>query len=177
MDAQSADPIRKAIRDIPDFPKPGILFKDIAPILMNPELFRLAIQHFVNECSVRRVQKIAGIDARGFLFGATVAHELKIGFAPVRKKGKLPGETLSHAYQLEYGEAELEIQTDAFAPGERVVLVDDLLATGGTARAAMSLIESTGAKVVQVQFVIELAFLKGREVLAPTPVYSIVSVD
>lgn len=177
MDAQSADPIRKAIRDIPDFPKPGILFKDIAPILMDPALFRLVIQHFVNECSVRNVQKVAGIDARGFLFGATVAHELGIGFVPVRKKGKLPGETLSHAYQLEYGEAELEIQTDAFAPGERVVVVDDLLATGGTAKAAVSLIEKTGAKVVQVQFVIELAFLKGREVLSPAPVYSIVSIE
>ena len=177
MDAHSADPIRKAIRDIPDFPKPGIIFKDITPILSDPALFRLAIQHFVNECSVRNAQKIAGIDARGFIFGATVAHELKIGFVPVRKKGKLPGETLSYAYQLEYGEAELEIQTDAFQPGERVVVIDDLLATGGTARAAISLIESTGAKVVQVQFVIELAFLKGREVLEPTPTYSIVTIE
>jgi len=177
MDAQSAEPVRRAIRDIPDFPKPGIVFKDITPILSDPALFRLAIQHFVNECSVRNVQKIAGIDARGFLFGATVAHELRIGFVPVRKKGKLPGETLSHAYQLEYGEAELEIQAGAFVPGERVVVIDDLLATGGTAKAAVSLIESAGAKVVQVQFVIELSFLKGRETLAPAPVYSIVRVD
>lgn len=173
----SLDVLRGAIRDVPDFPKPGIVFKDITPILGDPDLFRMAIQHFVQQCAGKRITRVAGIDARGFLFGATVAHELGVGFVPVRKKGKLPYETVSHAYALEYGEAEIEIHTDSFVEGERVALIDDLLATGGTARAAINLIEGVGATVVQAQFLIELGFLKGRAALAPTPVLSLLAYD
>ncbi|HVE16554.1 MAG TPA: adenine phosphoribosyltransferase [Chthoniobacterales bacterium] len=173
----SLDVLRGAIRDVLDFPKPGIVFKDITPILGDPALFRIAIQHFVQQCAGKQITRVAGIDARGFLFGATVAHELGVGFVPVRKKGKLPCETVSHAYPLEYGEAEIEIHTDSFSEGERVALIDDLLATGGTARAAINLIEGVGAKVVQAQFLIELGFLGGRSLLAPTPVLSLLSFD
>lgn len=169
------DVLRGAVRDVPDFPKPGIVFKDITPVLADAELFRFIIGQFVEQCREHRVTRVVGIDARGFIFAATVAHELGVGFAPVRKKGKLPFKTVSHAYSLEYGEAEVEMHTDAVQPGERVALIDDLLATGGTARAAANLIEKIGATVVQAQFVIELEFLNGRGVLAPIPVYSILS--
>lgn len=170
----SLDILRNAIRDVPDFPKPGIVFKDITPVLSDPALFKLAIQHFVQRCAGKSVDKIAGIDARGFLFGATVAHELGIGFIPIRKKGKLPFTTISHSYALEYGEAEIEIHTDAVTPGERIVLIDDLLATGGTASASIRLLEKLGGHVIQAQFLIELAFLEGRAALQPTPVLSLV---
>lgn len=173
----SLDILRTAIRDVPDFPKPGIVFKDITPILSDPKLFRLAIQHFVQQCAGKPVDKIAGIDARGFLFGATVAHEMGVGFIPVRKKGKLPYDTISHTYALEYGEAEVEIHTDAAIQGERVVVIDDLLATGGTAGASIRLLEKLGANVIQAQFLIELDFLNGRSTLAPTPVLSILKFD
>lgn len=174
---QSTDILRAAIRDIPDFPKPGIVFKDITPVLSDPALFKLAIQHFVQQCAGKDIQKIAGIDARGFLFGATVAHELGLGFVPVRKKGKLPYDTISHTYALEYGEAEIEVHTDAVSAGERVAVIDDLLATGGTAGAAVRVLQKLGADIVQVQFLIELGFLHGRDALAPTPVVSILRFD
>jgi adenine phosphoribosyltransferase len=164
-----------AIRDIPDFPKPGILFKDITPVLLNPEYFRLVIEHFAARASALGADKVAGIDARGFLFGATVAYELDVGFVPIRKKGKLPYKTFGEAYALEYGEAEIEIHQDAFTPGEKVVLVDDLLATGGTAAAAISLIEKAGARVVEAQFLIELQFLNGREKLRDKEIDSILT--
>lgn len=173
----SLDILRSAIRDVPDFPKPGIVFKDITPVLSDPHLFKLAIQHFVQQCAGKNIDKVAGIDARGFLFGATVAHEMGIGFIPVRKKGKLPFTTISHSYALEYGEAEIEIHTDAVIEGERVVVIDDLLATGGTAGASIRLLEELGARVVQAQFLIELAFLDGRASLDPTPVLSLIKFD
>jgi adenine phosphoribosyltransferase len=162
-----------AIRDVPDFPKPGILFKDITPILLDPGHFQKVIGHFCARAKALDAGKIAGIDARGFLFGATVAYELGLGFVPIRKKGKLPYKTFGQAYALEYGEAEIEIHQDAFSPGEKVVLVDDLLATGGTAAAAIHLIEQAGATVVEAQFLIELEFLHGREKLAPSGVDAI----
>jgi adenine phosphoribosyltransferase len=169
--------LRDSIRDVPDFPKSGIVFKDITPVLSDPSLFKLAIQHFVQQCAGKSIDKIAGIDARGFLFGATVAHGMGIGFIPIRKKGKLPYTTISHSYALEYGEAEIEIHTDAINPGERVVLIDDLLATGGTAGASIHLLEKLGATVVQAQFLIELAFLDGRSALSPTPVLALIKYD
>ena len=169
----AASRLREAVRDVPDFPNPGVLFKDITPILKDGALLAAAIDHFVQGCEGQDIQKIAGIDARGFLFGATVADRLGIGFVPVRKKGKLPWNTACLSYKLEYGEAEIEVHTDAFAPGERVSLIDDLLATGGTAAAATKLVEMAGGTVVQTQFLIELAFLNGRSVLAPKPVKSI----
>lgn len=168
-----SDILRAAVRDVPDFPKPGILFKDITPILGDPALFRIAIDRFVADCEGMNIQKIAGIDARGFLFGATVADRLGLGFVPIRKKGKLPWKTESLAYQLEYGEAAIEVHTDAFAKGERVSLIDDLLATGGTAGAAVQLVEKAGGQVVQAQFLIELSFLDGASRFASVPTKSI----
>ncbi|MFA7343912.1 MAG: adenine phosphoribosyltransferase [Terrimicrobiaceae bacterium] len=167
--------IRAAIRAIPDFPKPGILFRDITPVLADPAIFRAAIGEFAGICRRAKAEKIAGIDARGFLFGATVAYELGLGFVPVRKKGKLPFHTITQSYDLEYGSSEVEIHTDAFAKGERVALIDDLLATGGTAGAAIKLIRQSGAHVVAAAFLIELAGLGGREVLGDVEVTSIVS--
>jgi adenine phosphoribosyltransferase len=168
------DPIlRAAVRDVPDFPKVGVLFKDITPILADGALLRRTIDHFVGAAQAAGAERIAGIDARGFLFGATVADRLGVGFIPVRKKGKLPFQTHSVAYKLEYGEADLEVHVDAFCEGERVVLVDDLLATGGTAAAAIQLVQACGAEVVAALFLIELEFLEGRVAVAPVPVHPI----
>lgn len=155
------------IRDVPDFPKPGILFKDITPVLGDPDLFKLAIDAFIEPVRDLKIDKIVGIDARGFIFGSVVATELNAGLVPVRKKGKLPYDTHSLAYALEYGENEVEIHTDAIGPGENVYLVDDLLATGGTAGAAQELIEKVGGNLVATGFLIELEFLKGRDKLSP----------
>jgi adenine phosphoribosyltransferase len=165
--------LQERIRDVPDFPKPGIIFKDITPMLLDAATFRAVIQDFVARARTANCTKVAGIDARGFLFGATVAFELGVGFVPIRKKGKLPSATIGQAYDLEYGQAEIEIHRDAFASGDRVVLVDDLLATGGTAAAALSLIERGGAAVTEALFLIELAALGGREKLTPHPVHSL----
>ena len=161
-----------AVRDVPDFPKPGVLFKDITPILSDGRLFRLAINCFVDASAALRVDKVVGIDARGFLFGAAVAYELGVGFVPVRKKGKLPFRTESAAYALEYGDAVVEMHVDAITPGERVVLIDDLLATGGTAAAAACLITKMGGVLAEAQFLIELEFLAGRKALAHLPIRS-----
>ncbi len=163
-------PLRAAIRDVPDFPKPGILFKDITPILADGALFKLSIDAFVESARPLGIDKVVGIDARGFLFGAAVAYELGVGFVPVRKKGKLPYKCQSAAYTLEYGEAVVEMHIDALRPGERVVLIDDLLATGGTAAAAVKLIGKMGAELVLAQFLIELSFLDGRKKLPTTAV-------
>ena len=161
----SFDRVRAAIRDIPDFPKPGILFKDITPILSDPALFKTVVDAFAARHKNSGVTKIAAVESRGFLFGAAVAYQLGLGLVPVRKKGKLPYKTVEQTYDLEYGTATLEIHQDAFRAGDRVVLIDDLLATGGTARAAAELIEKLGASVVEIDFLVELAFLKGRDKL------------
>lgn len=161
----SFDRVRSAIRDIPDFPKPGILFKDITPVLSDPDLFKTVVEAFAARHKNRGVTKIAAVESRGFLFGAAVAYQLGLGLVPVRKKGKLPYKTVEQTYDLEYGTATLEIHQDAFRAGDRVVLIDDLLATGGTARAAAELIEKLGASVVEIDFLVELAFLKGRDKL------------
>ncbi len=165
-------PLAAAVRDVPDFPKPGILFKDIMPLLADAATFRLSIDLFERAIlsAGLRLDKIVGIDARGFIFGAALAYKMGLGFIPVRKAGKLPGRTESVAYTLEYGESTVEMLSDALRPGERVVLVDDLLATGGTAAAAMKLIEKLGAETAGALFLIELEFLKGREKLALVPV-------
>ena len=162
--------LRAAVRDVPDFPKKGIVFKDITPILSDPALFRASIDLFLERCRGKKIDKIVGIDARGFLFGSTVAYELGVGFVPIRKRGKLPYKTEIAKYSLEYGEAEMEMHIDAMESGESVVLVDDLLATGGTSAAAAALIEKVGGKLLEAQFLIELDFLRGRERLKPTPV-------
>jgi len=161
----NSDTLKKAIRDIPDFPKPGISFKDITPILSDAKLFRYALDLFEAQCREKEVTKIAAIDARGFFFGGALSDRLDLGLVPIRKKGKLPYKTFEESYDLEYGSATLAIHEDAFEAGERVALIDDLLATGGTAAASAKLIGKAGGEVVQIQFMIELAFLKGREKL------------
>lgn len=159
--------IEAGIRDVHDFPKPGIVFKDITPVLGDGELFRLTTDSFADTLEGESVTKVIGIDARGFIFGAALADRIGAGFVPVRKKGKLPWETTGVAYSLEYGEAHVEIHKDAIRSGERVILVDDLLATGGTAGAAIKLVKELGGEIVCVSFLIELAFLEGRKNLDP----------
>lgn len=168
----NADPLKAAIRDVPDFPKPGIVFKDITPILQNAKLFRLAVDVLTERHRDRRIDKIAAIDARGFFFGGAMCERLGTGLVPIRKKGKLPYHTHERSYELEYGTATLTIHKDAFEPGEQVLLVDDLLATGGTAAASAGLIEQAGGVVVEIDFLIELAFLKGREKLRGYEVFA-----
>src|SRR5258708_18953413 len=172
MMADIMDRLRAGVRDVPDFPKKGIVFKDITPLLSDHALFRASIDLFLERCRGKEVDKIVGIDARGFVFGSAVAYELGVGFVPIRKRGKLPYRTEIAKYSLEYGEAEVEMHTDAVSEGERVVLVDDLLATGGTSAAAAALIRNAGADLVEAQFLIELEFLEGRKRLEPTPVTS-----
>ena len=167
--------IRAAIRDVADFPKPGIVFKDITPVLASPTLFRDAISLLCEAAAGHRVDKVAGIDARGFIFAAAVADRLGAGFIPIRKKGKLPWLTHAADYDLEYGSATVELHRDAVQPGESVLLVDDLLATGGTAAAALNLLEKLDARILGASFLIELAFLDGRPKLGHHPVSSIVA--
>ena len=172
MSADTVEKLRAAVRDVPDFPKKGIVFKDITPILSDPALFRASIDLFLERCRGKSIDKVVGIDARGFLFGSAVAYELGIGFVPIRKRGKLPFRTELAKYSLEYGEAEMEMHIDAIRAGERVVLLDDLLATGGTSAAASLLIRKAGGDLLEAQFLIELQFLHGRSLLEPTPVTS-----
>jgi adenine phosphoribosyltransferase len=172
MGSEIVEKLRAAVRDVPDFPKKGIMFRDITPVLSDPSLFRASIDLFLERCRGREVDKIVGIDARGFVFGSAVAYELGVGFVPIRKRGKLPYRTEIAKYSLEYGEAEVEMHTDAVTQGERVVLVDDLLATGGTSAAAAVLIRKAGGQLLEAQFLIELEFLEGRKRLEPTPVTS-----
>jgi len=164
--------LRAAVRDVPDFPKKGIVFKDITPVLNDPVLFRASIDLFLERCRGREIDKIVGIDARGFVFGSAVAYELGVGFVPIRKRGKLPYQTEVARYSLEYGEAEMEMHVDAIRASEQVVLVDDLLATGGTSAAAAVLIHKAGGHLLEAQFLIELESLHGRNRLEPTPVTS-----
>src|ERR1700722_12601409 len=158
-----ADQIKSAIRDIPDFPKPGIIFKDITPILKNPQLCMDIVDAFVARLKGTPIDAIAGIESRGFLFGLTLATKLGVPFVPVRKAGKLPFTIKQKAYKLEYGTAVIELHTDAFEPGQRILIHDDLLATGGTALAASELIEEMGGIVAGFSFVVGLGFLNGRE--------------
>ena len=168
----NADRIVSAIRDVPDFPKPGIVFKDIAPVLGDPALFTLAIDILQDRFKDRTIDKIAAVDARGFLFAGALCDRMGVGLVPVRKKGKLPYKTYEETYDLEYGSATIAVHQDAFAKGDQVLLVDDLLATGGTAAAAVSLIEKAGGRVAGIAFLIELAFLKGRDKLAGYDVFA-----
>jgi len=158
--------LRDAIRDVADFPQPGIIFKDITPVLASHELLTLVIDGLAAYGADKGVTKVAGIDARGFIFGSAVAQRLGAGFVPVRKKGKLPWKCEGVSYDLEYGSNEIELHRDAFKPDEKVLLVDDLLATGGTAAAAIQLIQRLGGDLVAAAFFIELDFLKGREAIA-----------
>lgn len=164
-----------AIRDVPDFPTPGIHFKDITPVLLDAELFRATVDALAAWADRQGAEKIAGVDARGFLFAAPVADRLGLGLIPIRKPGKLPHKTRQESYALEYGVNTLAIHTDAVAPGERVVIIDDLLATGGTVGAAARLIEGLGGAVGGMGFVVELEFLGGRALLADHECFSLLS--
>jgi len=166
--------LRSNIRDIVDFPKPGIVFKDITPILKKPELFRATLDIMGEKVTELKPAYICGIESRGFIFGAALAADLGIGFIPIRKPGKLPYKTYSRSYELEYGTNTLEIHTDAIYKNSNVVIIDDLLATGGTAKAAAELVEDCGGVVLQILFVIELSFLNGRNSLQKYKVDSLV---
>jgi adenine phosphoribosyltransferase len=170
----TADDIRRAIRNIPDFPQPGIQFKDITPVLADPSLFAASIDLLTANVQPGQVDAVVGIDARGFIFAAAAALKLQAGFVPVRKKGKLPFQTFEQSYDLEYGTNTIAIHTDALPQGSRILLIDDLLATGGTAAAAARLVESVQAKILEITFLIELGFLKGRDKLPGYPVRSLI---
>jgi len=162
--------IQRLIADVPDFPKPGIVFKDITPVLLDAGVTKQAITALVERAAAMGATRVAGIESRGFIFGVPVALEMDLGFIPLRKPSKLPRETLRAAFQKEYGEDAIEMHSDACGPGDRVLIVDDLLATGGTAQAAAELIRSAGAEVAGFVFVVELGFLKGRERLGSVPI-------
>ena len=166
--------LERAIRTVPDFPKPGIQFKDITPVLADPRLFAGSIELLTRNYKPGMVDAVVGIDARGFIFAAAAAIRLQAGFIPVRKKGKLPYQTHEQTYDLEYGTATIAIHTAALKPGSRVLLIDALLATGGTAAAAATLVKSLGAEILEISFLIELAFLNGRQKLKQYPVQSLV---
>jgi adenine phosphoribosyltransferase len=165
--------VRERVRAVPDFPKPGILFRDITPLLADPKAFHMVIDALVEQFIGQAVDAIVAIDSRGFIFGAPLASRLNTSFIPARKPGKLPAETVSVAYALEYGQGSLEMHKDALSSGDRVVVLDDLLATGGTAAAAGELVMSQGAEVLAYAFVIELDGLEGRAKLEPAPVVSL----
>ncbi len=154
--------VRDYIRTIPDFPEPGIMFRDVTTLFSDPRGFRIAVDQLLHPYAGLEIDKVVGLEARGFILGGAVAHQLSTGFVPIRKKGKLPGKTVKQPYQLEYGEAVMELHDDALDPGETVLLVDDLLATGGTAEAGIKLIERLGAQCVGCAFVIDLPDLGGR---------------
>jgi adenine phosphoribosyltransferase len=168
------DALKATIRDVPDFPKPGIIFKDITPVLCDAALFGRIIRHFADAYQDSGIDAVVGMESRGFIFGAPLALELGAAFVPARKPGKLPSAAIGVDYELEYGTARLEMHTDAFAPGARVLVVDDLLATGGTAAATNALVVELGGVVVANCFMVELDFLDGRSRLGSVPVSSIV---
>lgn len=167
--------IKSLIRDVPDFPKPGILFKDITPLLQNPAGLKSTLDALAKPFEGKGITAVAGMESRGFIFGVSVAERLGVGFVPVRKPGKLPADTVSEEFTLEYGTDTLEIHKDALKPGDKVLIIDDLLATGGTAKATINLIKKLGADVVGIGFVIELSFLNGKEGLGDTPVHSLIT--
>lgn len=165
------------IRNVPDFPKPGIQFKDITTLLKNARAFQYVIDTWKSRYLEQNIQAIVGADARGFIFGGALAYAMHLPFIPVRKRGKLPAKTINGSFELEYGVDSVEIHVDALAPGQRVVLIDDLLATGGTMAATVALVKSLGAEIVEVSFLIELTALKGRDKLAGLPVHSFITFE
>lgn len=169
--------IQRAIRDIPNFPKPGIVFKDITPLLADGRLFAKTVDLLAARYAGQQIDTVLGIESRGFIIGAALAYKLGAGFSVVRKPGKLPYDTHTETYDLEYGTDSLEIHVDGVAPNSRVVIADDLIATGGTAAATAALVSRLGAQVVECAFVIELRFLRGREKLKPYGVYSLLQYD
>lgn len=171
------DDLKTYIRDIPNFPKPGILFRDITPLLINPEAFRATVNTLVDRYRGMDVDKVVAIESRGFLFASALCYGIGAGFVPLRKPGKLPHDTIGESYELEYGEATLEVHRDAIEKGDRVVVFDDLLATGGTAAASVALVQKLGGSVIEIGFVIELESLRGREKLNGLPVFSLIQYE
>ena len=170
----SQDGLKRYIRDIPDFPKPGILFRDITPLLQNGPMLRQVIDHLADRYADKRIDAVVAVESRGLIFGAALAYRLGAGLIPVRKAGKLPAKTIRTTYTLEYGEGALEVHADSLSDGTRVLLVDDLLATGGTMGAVVKLMEHFRADVVEVAFFVELTSLKGRTLLGTHPIFSLV---
>lgn len=168
------DKLKAIIRDVPDFPKEGIIFKDITPLLMDHESLTRSIDILVDRFAGKGITKVIGIESRGFIFAPSVAYKIGAGFVPVRKPGKLPHDTISIEYELEYGTDTLEIHKDAIIPGDKVAIVDDLIATGGTAKAVAEMVHSLGGDIVELAFLIELGFLDPRSKLGDLPVYSII---
>jgi len=167
--------LKEKIRNIPDFPKKGIMFRDITTLLQDPKATKKAIKGMLKPFENEKIDVVVGTEARGFIFGAIIAYELGVSFVPVRKPGKLPFETEKASYEKEYGEDELEMHSDAIKKGDKVLIVDDLLATGGTAKAAVELIEKLGGKIIGFCFLIELSFLHGREKLKPHKIFSLIN--
>lgn len=174
MDAQIIEGLKNSIRNIPDFPKKGILFRDITTLLKDGQRFKDAVEIIAAKYKDERIDKLIAIEARGFIFGGAIAHKLGVGFVPVRKKGKLPAQVRQVSYQLEYGTDILQVHRDAIAAKDKVLIIDDLLATGGTAQAVCQLIKESGAEIVAIEFLIELTDLKGREKLKGYSVHSII---
>lgn len=170
-------PVEKYIRSIPDFPEPGIIFRDITTVMQESEGLQLAVAAMKEKIQNIDFDVIVGLEARGFMFGTPIAYDMNKAFVPVRKKGKLPCETISETYELEYGSAEIEIHTDAIKPGQKVIIVDDLIATGGTVAAAIKLVERLGGEVVGCVFLVELAGLKGREALSGYDVEAVITYE
>ena len=175
MSAVTVGELEAAIRNVPDFPKPGIQFKDITPVLGNAALFAGSIDLLAAHHADAGIDAVVGIDARGFIFAAAAARQINAAFVPIRKKGKLPYKTIEENFSLEYGEDTVAIHEDALKPGARVLLLDDLLATGGTAAAAAKLVRKVGAEIIEIGFLIELSFLNGREKLGDYPIHSVVT--
>ncbi len=172
--SESEDEFKRYIRDIHDFPKKGVIFRDITNLLKNGEAFQKAVDRIAFRFSQEEIDVVCSVEARGFILGAAIAYKLEAGFVPIRKKGKLPWNTHQESYDLEYGEDELEIHTDAINPGNHILLVDDVIATGGTAKAAVDLIRKMKGKLVCAAFLIELLELKGRDKLEGVPIYSLI---
>ncbi|WZO97207.1 adenine phosphoribosyltransferase [Isosphaeraceae bacterium EP7] len=172
--ASQVDP-RDFIRDVPDFPKPGILFKDITPLLSDPAAFAAVIDGLAEAFKDRHIDGVAAAEARGFIFGAPLALKLGVAFIPIRKPGKLPFQKISHKYDLEYGSDQVEMHSDAVSKGQKILLLDDVLATGGTMKACHNLVSDAGGEVVACAFVVELAFLEGRSKLEPCEIFSLIS--
>lgn len=166
--------LEKSIRNIPDFPKPGILFRDVTTLIQNKSAFKKSIDLLAKKYKGKKIDKVVGVEARGFIFGAAVANKIGAGFVPVRKKGKLPYKTISATYELEYGTDTLEIHKDAITSGEKVLIIDDLLATGGTVKAAVDLVKQLQGKIIGIGFIIELVDLHGRDKLKDYPLYSLI---
>lgn len=177
MHTNPTEYIRQTIRSVPDWPKPGVVFRDITPVLQDPRAFRVLIDLFVYRYMSQRLDLVAGVDARGFIVGSVLAYELNVGFVPVRKKGKLPSQTVAEEYSLEYGNATVEMHTDSVRPGQRVLLIDDLIATGGTMVAAARLLQRLGANAIEAAAMIDLPYLGGSEAVRNTglPVYTVCS--